>query len=112
VELLAADAVFNGDGGGKAAAFPRPVAGADRVARLVSAIFAKLGAAGVRIERVEVNGQPGAKFTDAGGRLVAVWSLDTADGQVQCIRSVVNPEKLRHLGPVSELLVLPLRNGQ
>lgn len=109
VEMLAADAVFYGDGGGKAAAFVRPLAGADRVARVLAAIFTKLGAAGARFEQVEVNGQPGARITDAEGRLVAVWSLDTADGRVQCIRSVVNPDKLRHLGPVSELLALPLR---
>jgi RNA polymerase sigma-70 factor, ECF subfamily len=38
----------------------------------------------------------------------AVWALDIADGQLQCVRSVVNPDKLRHLGPVSELLVRPL----
>jgi len=59
--------------------------------------------------RVEVNGQPGAKLVDANDRVVGVWSLDTAEGRVQCVRSVVNPEKLRHLGPVSDLLTLPLR---
>ena len=112
VELLAADAVFYGDGGGKAAALTRPVAGADRVARLLAGLFSKLGAAGARVEQAEVNGQPGAKILDGRGRLVAVWSLDTADGRVQCIRSVVNPDKLRHLGPVSALLVLPLRTGR
>ena len=42
-------------------------------------------------------------------RVVGVWSLDTAEGRVQCVRSVVNPEKLRHLGPVSDLLTLPIR---
>jgi RNA polymerase sigma-70 factor (ECF subfamily) len=108
VELLAADAAFYGDGGGNAAATMRPVVGADRVARLLAGLFAKLGSAGVRLEPVEVNGQPGAKFLDGSDRVVAVWALDTSDGKVQCVRSVVNPDKLRHLGPVSELLVLPL----
>jgi RNA polymerase sigma-70 factor, ECF subfamily len=112
VELLAADAAFYGDGGGKVAAVTRPVVGADRVARLLAGLFAKFGGAGVRLVPVEVNGQPGAKFTDADGRVVSVWSLDTADGKVLCIRSVVNPDKLRHLGPVSELLILARPVGQ
>jgi len=108
VELLAADAAFHGDGGGKVVAFTRPVVGLDRVSRLLAGVFAKFQGIGARIERVEVNGQPGARFLDRGGRVFAVWALDVADGKVQCVRSVVNPEKLRHLGPVSELLVRPL----
>ncbi len=47
-----------------------------------------------------VNGQPGLVASDAGG-LIAVIALDVLDGQVQAIRAVANPEKLRHLGPVS-----------
>jgi hypothetical protein len=35
--------------------------------------------------------------------VVNVFALDIADGVVQAIRCVVNPDKLRHLGPVSEL---------
>jgi RNA polymerase sigma-70 factor (ECF subfamily) len=108
VELLAADAAFYGDGGGKVVAFTRPVLGADRVSRLLAGVFAKLGGAGARIERVEVNGEPGAKLLDPSGRVFGVWALDVADGKVQCVRSVVNPDKLRHLGPVSKLLVRPL----
>jgi len=109
VDLLAADAAFYGDGGGNAVAFVRPVLGADRVSRLLAGVFSKFEAVGARIERVEVNGQPGAKILDSSDRVFVVWSLDTADGKVQCVRSVVNPEKLRHLGPVSELLTRPLR---
>src|SRR6185312_9077389 len=41
VEMLAADATFTGDGGGKATAFPRPIDGRDRVAKLVAGIFRK-----------------------------------------------------------------------
>ena len=54
-----------------------------------------------------VNGQPGAVTYDAAGRVVNVFALDIADGQVQAIRSVVNPDKLGHLGPVSDLARLP-----
>jgi len=48
-----------------------------------------------------INGQPGALFRDPDGRLVNVFALDIADGQVQTIRSVINPGKLRHLGPLA-----------
>ncbi len=112
VELLAADAAFYGDGGGRATAVTRPVLGADPVARLLAGIFGKLALKGLRMVRVEVNGQPGAKVLDAEGRIVSVVALDIEGGAVRCVRSVVNPEKLRHLGPVSDLLTLPLRTRE
>jgi RNA polymerase sigma-70 factor (ECF subfamily) len=34
---------------------------------------------------------------------VNVLSLEIADGRVQTVRSVLNPDKLRHLGPVGDL---------
>ena len=39
--------------------------------------------------------------------MVSVIALDAAEGKVQCVQSVVNPKKLRHLGPVSDLLTFP-----
>jgi RNA polymerase sigma-70 factor (ECF subfamily) len=108
VALLAADASFHGDGGGKVAAFTRPVVGADRVARLLIGVFAQLARAGGRLAPAEVNGQPGARLLDARGRVFSVWSLEFVHGEVQCLRSVANPDKLRHLGPLSDLLVRPL----
>jgi RNA polymerase sigma-70 factor (ECF subfamily) len=82
------------------------------VARLLAGVFAKFGPAGIRLVRVEVNGQPGAKLVDSQDRVVGVWSLETAGGRVQCVHSVVNPEKLRHLGPVSDLLTRPIRRRE
>jgi RNA polymerase sigma-70 factor, ECF subfamily len=104
IYLLAADAVFYGDGGGKAAANPQPVRGRDRVAKWLCNIFAKGQSVGGRVRRANVNGQPGAMFLDHQDRLIAVIELDIADGAVQSIRSVVNPDKLQHLGPVSDFL--------
>jgi RNA polymerase sigma-70 factor (TIGR02957 family) len=107
-ELLAHDVVLHGDGGGKAPALARPVHGRGKVARTLLAWFraaARIG--GVSLEAVEVNGQPGALLLDPEGRLVTVLSVDVADGQVQTIRSIVNPDKLRHLGPVANLGGLP-----
>jgi len=54
-----------------------------------------LGAEGMRL--AEVNGQPGAVFLGHDGRLVLVVSLDIAEGLVQTIRAISNPDKLHHL---------------
>jgi RNA polymerase sigma-70 factor, ECF subfamily len=98
VGMLAADVVAYADGGGKAAAFPRPIHGRDRLARLLEGPTARgwrLSVAAMRL--AEINGQPGALFFDADGVPVAAVSLDVADGQVQTIRAVGNPDKLAHL---------------
>jgi RNA polymerase sigma-70 factor (ECF subfamily) len=50
----------------------------------------------------EVNGQPGAIFRDRHGNVVNTWALDIVDGQIQTIRSVINPDKLAHVGPVAD----------
>jgi RNA polymerase sigma-70 factor (ECF subfamily) len=102
VGLLAADVVAYADGGGKAVAFPRPVHGRDRVARLLLGGVGRgerLGVSGMRL--AEINGQPGALFLGPNGNPVVAVSLDIADDLVQTLRAVSNPDKLRHLGPDS-----------
>ena len=104
--LLADDVVLHGDGGGKVPALARALFGAKRVARTLRAWFrqgAKVPDGEVR--RVDVNGQPGAVLT-AGGGVVAVMALDIADGRVQGIRSIVNPDKLHHVGEVADWVSL------
>jgi len=98
VHLLADDAVFYGDGGGKALAVAQPVHGRDRVARLLHGLFSKGKAIGGSVRPVDVNGQPGAMFVDEQDRLIGVMELDIVDGVVQSVRTVVNPDKLRHVG--------------
>jgi RNA polymerase sigma-70 factor (TIGR02957 family) len=111
-ELLAHDVVFRGDGGGKAPAAARAVHGRATVARLLSAGMRALDRFGpVAIRRAEVNGQPGALFLDAGGRLLGVMTLDVAEGQIQSVSAIVNPDKLGHLGPVGDLRALLRRRG-
>jgi RNA polymerase sigma-70 factor (ECF subfamily) len=56
---------------------------------------ARLNVSGIRL--AEVNGQPGALMLDPSGRPVVVVSLDIADGVVQTVRAVSNPDKLQHL---------------
>jgi RNA polymerase sigma-70 factor (ECF subfamily) len=101
--LLAQDVALHGDGGGKVPALARPVNGRERVARTVLAGIAALARLGVRIQVTQVNGQPGAMAFDAQDRLVGVMGLGIADGQIQTIHSIVNPDKLRHLDQVSDL---------
>ena len=96
--------VLHGDGGGKAPALARPVHGRAKVARtLLAWVRAAARIGGVSLRSVEVNGQPGALVLDPEGRLVNVLALDIAAGQVQAIRSIANPDKLRHLGPTANL---------
>jgi RNA polymerase sigma-70 factor (ECF subfamily) len=105
--LLAHDVELTGDGGGKVPALARTLRGRSRVARtLINWARVGLRAPGVSWRRVEVNGGPGALFLDAQERLVAVWSLDIAGRQIRGIRSVVNPDKLSHLGPTGDFAAL------
>jgi RNA polymerase sigma factor (sigma-70 family) len=105
--MLAPDVVLHGDGGGKAQAIGKPVAGRQRVTRLLVVGLRRGRTLGASLRLAWVNGQPGAVMYDAEGRVVGVVELDVADGVVQAIRSVVNPDKLGHLGPVSDVARLP-----
>jgi RNA polymerase sigma-70 factor (ECF subfamily) len=53
-----------------------------------------------------VNGQPGAVFLTGDGLVISVVSVDVVDGKVSEIRSIVNPDKLRHVGEVADLAAL------
>jgi RNA polymerase sigma-70 factor (ECF subfamily) len=101
-ELLASDVQLVGDGGGKAPSLARTVVGADRVARVLAANLPPLFSVAAQVERHELNGQPGAILRDLDGRVVGTMTLDVLDGRIQAIRSVVNPDKLGHVGPVGD----------
>jgi RNA polymerase sigma-70 factor (ECF subfamily) len=104
VDLLAADAVFCGDGGGKATAIREPLYGRDQVAAFLLAIFARNLPLGMTAEPVVVNGGPGIVNRDSRGKVIGVLALEILDGVIQTVRSVVNPDKLQHLGSVSDFL--------
>jgi hypothetical protein len=102
--LLAHDVALHGDGGGKARSPAHPLFGRRRVARTLLGWMRVVGRIeGFSIRPVEVNGQPGTVGLDGQQRIVNVWSLDVVDGQIQAVRSIVNPDKLRHLGPLADL---------
>jgi RNA polymerase sigma-70 factor (ECF subfamily) len=101
-ELLAADVQMVGDGGGKAPAFAKAVIGADNVARVLASVFPVFAKIDARVERCEVNGQPGAILRDRDGKVVSTLMLEVLSGRIQTIRSVISPDKLGHLGPVAD----------
>jgi RNA polymerase sigma-70 factor (ECF subfamily) len=101
-ELLAADVEVYGDGGGKAPQWMRVVVGADNVARMLGGLGQRFAGTGLSAEPHEVNAQPGAVIRDADGRVINVLALDIVGGKIQVVRSVINPDKLRHVGPVAD----------
>ncbi|WP_431914693.1 RNA polymerase sigma-70 factor [Nonomuraea jabiensis] len=100
--LLAADVHMVADSGGKAPQWGTGVFGVENVVRVfvsLAPLFARIG--GV-VEPHQMNGQPGAIFRDRDGKVVNTWTLDVIDGQIQAIRTVLNPDKLEHVGPVAD----------
>ncbi|MEY9929624.1 RNA polymerase sigma-70 factor (ECF subfamily) [Catenulispora sp. GP43] len=101
-DLLAADVQMAGDGGGKAPALARTVFGVENVARLLASVFPSMADIDGKVEPREVNGQPGVILRDREGAVAGVLTLEVLDGRIQAIRSVLNPDKLAHLGPLAD----------
>jgi len=113
--LLAHDVVLTGDGGGKVPALARSMYGKSRVARtLLHGLHLFTALPGVTLRQEEVNGGPGALLLDGEQRVIGVMALEIAEGQVTGIRTVVNPDKLAHLGPVADVkgLLALIRPGR
>ncbi|WP_328906811.1 RNA polymerase sigma factor SigJ [Streptomyces sp. NBC_00234] len=105
--MLAPDVVFHGDGGGKARATRNPVTEPQRVGQLLIGGLRRVRLLGATLRPASVNGRPGAVTYDAEGRVAGVVELDIVDGRIRAIHSVSNPDKLGHLGPVSDMARLP-----
>jgi RNA polymerase sigma-70 factor (ECF subfamily) len=103
IDVLAADVVVQGDGGGKVPQWSAPIVGADKVARMFAGLGRQIGRLGASIEPRRVNGQPGVIFRGPRGGVMSVMSFEVVDGRIAAIRSIVNPDKLAHLGPVESL---------
>ncbi|MFJ9483413.1 RNA polymerase sigma-70 factor [Streptomyces mirabilis] len=101
-ELLAGDVSLVGDGGGKAPQWARGFFGADHVSQVLATLLPPFIQIGGVVERHQVNGQPGAIFRDPDGKVLNTWALDILDGRIQTIRTVSNPDKLGHMGPVAD----------
>jgi RNA polymerase sigma-70 factor (TIGR02957 family) len=102
--LLAHDVELTGDGGGKVPALARSLHGRNRVARtLVNWFRLASRLPDVSLRPVEVNGGPGALYLDGERRIIGVMALDIVEGHITSISSIVNPDKLAHLGPVADV---------
>ncbi len=95
VHLLAADAVFTSDGGGKATAALAPIRGAERIARFFLGIFRK-SPPEAKFKRVRVNGQPGVMGIYQ-GQVVNVLTFDVVDGKIAACFAIRNPDKLKRV---------------
>jgi RNA polymerase sigma-70 factor (TIGR02957 family) len=111
--LLAHDVELHGDGGGKAPALARALRGRAKVVRALLA-WVRLGRRdpGAHIRQVEVNGQAGGLVVDGSGAVLGVMALDIAGGRITAVRSVVNPDKLAHLGEVGDMRALLARRAE
>ncbi|MFI6204954.1 RNA polymerase sigma-70 factor [Streptomyces sp. NPDC051041] len=95
LDVLAPDVVLMGDGGGVVQAVPRPVVGADKVARLLIAGLGRAAAA-VSLRPAQVNGRPALVFR-VDGALDTVVTARVDDGLVAGLYAVRNPGKLGHM---------------
>lgn len=106
-EVLAADVQMVADGGGKGPLFGRGMFfGLDHVARVIASAATSFTSVGAMIEEHEINGQPGAIVRDRDGKIGGTMVLDVVDGQIVAIRSITNPDKLAHLGPLADGVAL------
>ncbi|QFT01837.1 ECF RNA polymerase sigma factor SigJ (plasmid) [Labrenzia sp. THAF191b] len=91
-KLLAPDAVFTSDGGGKAWAALHPIIGAARIARMEVGVMTKLPR-GYSLELADVNGQAGI-IGKVDGQIYAVTSFTTNGLRILSVMRVLNPDKL------------------
>jgi RNA polymerase sigma-70 factor (ECF subfamily) len=98
--VLAPDVILLTDGGGKAKAALRPIAGAAKAARFLAAIASRpvmgFDPAELTIEIAELNGGPGV-IVSAGGSVVAAMTITVAGGLITAIQLIANPDKLAAL---------------
>jgi RNA polymerase sigma-70 factor (ECF subfamily) len=109
-DVLAADVHLIGDGGGKVPQWSRGITGVGNVARVLAMMNVQYLPIGVTVEPQLINGQPGAMIRDCAGKVLSTWTLDVVDGRIRTIRAQMNPDKLRHLGPVADAWAI-LREG-
>ncbi|HZW13672.1 MAG TPA: sigma-70 family RNA polymerase sigma factor [Noviherbaspirillum sp.] len=97
-QVLAAEATFVSDGGGKVTAVPRPVVGRDKVAQVIIGFARLYDPAQIRLRRAQVNGLPGFVLSGMDGTPIQTLALEPdAHGQIKAIYVVRNPDKLQRV---------------
>jgi len=93
--LMAEDVELIGDGGGKVQSFSKVLRGSQRLAQLYFALWRRMGAA-VRMELVEINGEPGLlRFLD--GQLESAQTFEIEGERIVRVRVQRNPDKLARI---------------
>ena len=110
LRVLAPDVLFTADGGGKAPAIQHPMSGDLAVARFLIGLMRRGAPLGVRLEPTVANAEHAVRIRTADGATVSLLTLHVDGGAIRSITNQLNPDKLRHLGPVGDLFAL-LREG-
>jgi RNA polymerase sigma-70 factor, ECF subfamily len=94
LSMLAPDATWTADSGGKATAARRPIIGAKKIANVMIGLFRfARRMPDVRFESVNCNGAPGF-VVYSGDRLEGVFTVEIIDGKIANFYAMRNPEKL------------------
>lgn len=104
--FLSEGSVLCGDGGGKAPQWANPIEGVANISRVLAGLGRQVAERGGRIEQRQINGEPGAIVRSSAGEIISVFALEFDGERVAALRSVINPDKLRHLGRVADVRAL------
>jgi RNA polymerase sigma-70 factor, ECF subfamily len=97
-QLLADDAVFYSDGGGKAAAVLHPLHGGARVAKAMIGFAKSYPPDGLRVSFTPINGVAGVVVNNAAGQVLQTIAIEVNDqSQIVAIYVQRNPDKLQHI---------------
>jgi RNA polymerase sigma-70 factor (ECF subfamily) len=99
--MLAPDATWMADSGGKVSAARRPVVGADKVARAITGLVRKAGT-GMRVELVTCNSAPAVLFY-LDHEPAMVVTLEIADDKITNFYVMRNPDKLAALATARDI---------
>lgn len=94
--LLAEDAVIHSDGGGKVAAFRKPLAGRERITRAYAGFARKRLREAVFLRQAWIDGLPGYLSRDVDG-ILQTTAVQIDGGRIVAVYVTRNPDKLRHL---------------
>ena len=93
LQLLAPDATWTADGGGKAAAVPHPIEGAAAIVKLLLGLQKRFEREGITMHLATVNGEAGL-VVNLGHRIGAAITIVTDGERISSAYAVVNPDKL------------------
>jgi RNA polymerase sigma-70 factor (ECF subfamily) len=93
LHLLAPDATWTADGGGKAAAVPHPIEGAPAIVKLLLGLQKRFERDGVTMHLGTINGEAGL-IVNLAGRVGAAITIVTDGDRIASAYAVVNPDKL------------------